>query len=610
MHLNHRLHLTRKSIGLYLVALYGFAVTLHGEITVSAVVEPNPIALGQSAQLNVVIKGTQKAEPPEIQNNEYLEFAYRGPSTQVMWINGELNATITHVFQVRPLRAGKFRITPLNLFIEGKNYKTDEIIVEVVEDAAETKFDMSEIAYLEFDVPQRTVYVGETIPSELRMVMLNQAQFPNRGLPQIEGDAFSITPIDTQPQMTRAVKDGRYYDVYVWKIGITPVKAGVQTLQFKAPHVLRIPEDKGNTRRDPFSLFRNDPFFDSMFGRYKDMDILALSQPAEITIEALPQEGRPESFNGAIGTFDIAATADLTTLTEGDPITLKIEIKGEGNFSQMNPPKFPDGEIFKTYPPRVVEETLDTQGFTGSKQFEVVVIPLSTEVKAVPPIPFSYFNPRTGTYAEMNTPPIPISIKASTQPLMTNPVNPLANPQLTFRNNGGNGADLLLPIKVSLGSIVTPPTLARMQNILAISVVAPLAVLGLAYFVRRTRHTSQKDLERLRLKELDKKMSRHREEMQFARRNNDFPAFYQAACRVLQVALARQLGCKPEAITGKEINALWVPSLGDEHIRQSIENFFQKGDALRYSGGAASAGGLEKEELELESILRQLGKKK
>jgi hypothetical protein len=95
-----------------------------------------------------------------------------------------------------------------------------------------------------------------------------------------------------------------------------------------------------------------------------------------------------------------------------------------------------------------------------------------------------------------------------------------------------------------------------------------------------------------------------------ARAINDEPAFYQAACRVLQVALARQLGCNPEAITGKEITALWVPSLGDDQIKTSIETFFKKVDALRYSGGPNSEGALEKEELELESILRQLGKKK
>jgi hypothetical protein len=590
--------------------LVGFCVSvanLNAQVKVSTVVEPNPIPLGQSAQLKVIVEGSQQAARPDIRNNEYLEFAYRGPNTQIVNANGKTTASITHVFQVRPLRLGKFRISPLTVFVDGKNYATEQIQIEVVEKTQDS-IDVKDIAYLEFDLPQRTVYVGETISSELRMIMLNQATFPNKGLPQIEGDAFSITPIDTQPSVTRAVKDGRYYDVYLWKIGITPVKAGVQTLQFKATHVLRIPEGGSNNRRDPFSAFR-DPFFDSMFGRYRDTEILSMSEPAEIVIAGLPQEGRPESFNGAIGTFDVAATADATNLTEGDPITLKIEIQGEGNFSQMGPPDFPADEQFKTYPPRVLDETLDTQGYAGKKQFEYVVIPLSADITEVPKIPFSYFNPRTGTYAEMSTPPIPVSIKAATQIIGANQQNQLTR-QLNFRSQSNNSGDLLLPIKISLGATTIPPTLERMQNILAVSVVAPLGILGLAYLVRRARSSSQNDKERMRLKTLDQKMSRYRLNMQRARNSNEVFAFYQAGCRVFQIALARHLGCNPEAITGKDISALWVPALGDEEIKTSIQNFFEKADALRYSGNDAPVGALEKEEFELESILRQLGKKK
>jgi len=608
----NRLHIIRlaQKPGLLLMAgLCWVGSILHAEVQVIAMLEPNPIPLGQSAQLNIIIEGSQKAEPPEIRSNEYLEFAYRGPNTQVSWVNGKMAATITHVYQVRPLRWGKSKIGPFVLFVDGKNYRTNEIRVDVIEQA-EAKLDLSKIAFLEFDLPGRTVYVGETISSELRMVLLSNATFPTKGLPQIEGDAFSITPIDNQPQTTRVVKDGNYFDIYVWKIGITPVKSGIQNLQFKASHVLRIPEGRNNNRRDSFSILRNDPFFDSMFGRYRDTEVLAISPPAEITIEALPQENKPESFNGAIGNFNIAATTDSTNLSEGDPITLKISIKGEGNFSQMIPPEFPASDSFKTYPPRVVDEQLDTQGYTGSKQFEYVVIPLSSEITAVPPIAFSYFNPRTKTYAEMNTPQIPVSIKpASIAQLGTK--DPQFNAtQLTFRSQSNNAGDLLLPIKVSLGSTMTPPTLAKMQNTLAASVIAPLGILGLAYIIRRSRHSSQNDKERIRLSELDKKTAIHRKDMVKARAINDEPAFYQAACRVLQVALARQLGCNPEAITGKEITALWVPSLGDDQIKTSIETFFKKVDALRYSGGPNSEGALEKEELELESILRQLGKKK
>ena len=184
------------------------------------------------------------------------------------------------------------------------------------------------------------------------------------------------------------------------------------------------------------------------------------------------------------------------------------------------------------------------------------------------------------------------------------------NSQLTFRNQTQGQDDNFLPIKVSLGNTVSLPTLARVQNTLAAGVIAPLGILGIAYLIRRSRHSSQNDKERIRLKELDQKMAQHRQAMQRARTNNQIAEFHQAGCRVLQVALARQLGCNPESITEKDIGALWVPALGDDGIKESIQAFFAKVDALRYSGNAAPVGALEKEELELESILLQLGKKK
>lgn len=599
--------LNKQFLGLLTMMLCASYMGLSAQASVRAVVEPNPIPLGESGQFKIIVEGSQKAEPPNMRNDQNLEFAYRGPNTQLSWVNGQMNATITHVYQVRAQRIGKYRILPQTIFIDGKNYQTNEVILEVVEQT-ESSINVADIAYLEFDLPDRNIYLGETIASELRMILLNQANFPNKGVPQTKGDAFSITPIDQQPEIKRQVSEGRYYDVYIWKIGITPVKTGVQDLQFNAIHTLRIPESDKRSRRDPFSVFRNDPFFDNMFGRYQDRQVQARSQPSKITVEAVPEEGRPDSFNGAIGNFEIAASTDSTDLAEGDPITLKITIRGEGNFSQMIPPEFPEDGSLKIYPPRVVEEQLDNQGYSGSKKFEYVIIPTSADIRTVPSIAFSFFNPATGLYSEMDTPTIPISIKAAAQPVEGNQITDFTNSNLNFQR-GNNNQNMLLPIKISLGSTMAPPTLDQVKNILAVSVVAPLGILGIAYLIRRSRQSSQNDKERLRVKVLDQKMGTHREEMKSARDQRDSPAFYQAACRVLQVALAQQLGCHPESITGKEINALWVPSLGDDQIKSSIQEFFQKVDALRYSGGESQVVSLEKQELELESILRQLGKK-
>lgn len=588
-----------------LLACLALLPAARADITVSARVEPNPLPLGESGQLLVVVEGSQKAEPPVIEGNDYLQIAYRGPSTQVAIVNGEMTATLTHIFQIQPNQLGKFRLSPLTVVVDGKRYQTEEFILEVVKGAPDS-IDVGRIAWLEFDLPDRDVFVGETISTRLRMLMLNQATFPNRGLPQVEGDAFSITPIDTEPDISRRIKDGRYYDVYAWDLGITPVKAGQQTLQFQSTHTLRIPESQRGNRRDPFNLFGNDPIFGSVFGRYQDKQIVANSQPAVLTIQPHPEDGRPDNFNGAIGSFSIAASTESRDLVEGDPVTLRIELSGEGNFSQLIPPEFPAGHEFKTYPPRVLEEDLDKQQFRGSKSFEYVVIPLSASITEVPGIAFAYLHPETGTYRELSTSPIPLSIASA-----GNASSPLTAPSFAggmrpFSINQRQDAANLLPIKISLGNTVIPPTLTRVHQALIASTVAPAFILGLAFWLKRSRQLARQDREKIRLKSLEAKILFHRDQMRQARRQKDALVFYREGSRALQAALARQLGCNPEAITEKEVGSLWAPSLGDDEMKRSVQQFFRKVDALRYSGAAAREVSLEKEERDLESKLRQL----
>ncbi|MBC9867619.1 MAG: hypothetical protein F7O42_07010 [Opitutae bacterium] len=588
-----------------LLACLALLPTVRAEITVSARVEPNPLPLGESGQLLVVVEGSQKAEPPVIQGNDYLQIAYRGPSTQVAIVNGEMTATLTHIFQIQPNQMGKFRISPLTVVVDGKSYQTDEFILEVVK-GAPGSIDIGRIAWLEFDLPDRDVFVGETISTQLRMVMLNKATFPNRGLPQVEGDAFSIPPIDTEPDISRRIVEGRYYDVYTWDLGITPVKSGSQTLQFQSTHILRIPESPRGNRRDPFNLFGNDPLFGNVFGRYQDKQIVANSQPASLTIQPHPEDGRPDNFNGAIGSFSIAASTESGDLVEGDPITLRIDLSGEGNFSQLIPPEFPTGHQFKTYPPRVLEEDLDKQHFRGTKSFEYVVIPLSASITDIPGIEFAFLHPETGAYREVSTPPIPLSISAA-----RSVASPLTAASFTGGRRPFPGNQLpdgvnLLPIKISLGSTVVPPTHERIQHALIAGALAPALILGLAFFLKRSRQLARQDQEKIRLKSLEEKILFHRGRMRKARQQKDALTFYGEGCRALQAALARQLGCNPEAITEKEIGSLWVPSLGDDEMKRSVQEFFRKVDALRYSGAAAGEVSLENEERDLESKLRQL----
>jgi len=118
-----------------------------------------------------------------------------------------------------------------------------------------------------------------------------------------------------------------------------------------------------------------------------------------LDVRALPNEGRPGDFGGAIGRFTVRAEASPRAVDAGDPVRVVVTVGGEGNWGAFALPAIaPDGFhrhalLAKSHPNRrvVVAE----------------LAPLHGGVERVPPIAFSYFDPERGTYATVETEPIP-----------------------------------------------------------------------------------------------------------------------------------------------------------------------------------------------------------
>src|SRR6185437_9539065 len=131
------------------------------------------------------------------------------------------------------------------------------------------------------------------------------------------------------------------------------------------------------------------------------------------TVQSLvvPREYAPADFNGAIGRFTMAMTAGPTNITAGDPITVKVQISGRGSLDTLTLPEQPAWHDFKIYPPTTKVETTDQLGLQGTKTFEQIVTPESAEIKALPPITFSYFDPEVKAYRTLSQPAVPLLVR-------------------------------------------------------------------------------------------------------------------------------------------------------------------------------------------------------
>jgi hypothetical protein len=135
-----------------------------------------------------------------------------------------------------------------------------------------------------------------------------------------------------------------------------------------------------------------------------------------LVVRPLPQEGRPASFENAIGRgFSIDVQASRTVVQVGDPIELKIRIRGDGPLEGLSLPRL-DGSgslprgLFSVPDTATVGVINEEQ---NTKTFDVTIRIRSAEAREIPPIEFSYFDPASGRYSTARSQPIALSVAGS-----------------------------------------------------------------------------------------------------------------------------------------------------------------------------------------------------
>ncbi|MCM8796515.1 MAG: BatD family protein [Candidatus Omnitrophica bacterium] len=399
-------------------------VCYASDIQFEATVDRNKIALGEAFQLNLAFHGTQNVSPPGIDKIEGFEMRYVGPSTMVSIVNGVVTSSITHIYTLIPLKTGIFTIGPFSVDMQGKTLTSKPITIEVVsassagqsysrqqslDENVTTKINSEELKdriFLVLSAAKRKVYLNEVIPLTIKLY-INRLSVRDIQFPVIETNDFSIEKFG-QPRQYREELGGVLYDVIEFTTDMFAIKPGEFSLgpaKLKCNLVVRRQAQRRRTHLDDdfFGGFFNDDIFDNFFGRYDAYPLELKSAEFPITVLPLPEEGKPEGFDGALGDFQLNVTATPLEVKAGDPITLKMTIRGEGNFDSVKSPKLQSKDGFKVYDPQVKQNE-------SEKIFEQVIIPESEKITHIPQISFSFFNTESGQYETLTHQPIPITV--------------------------------------------------------------------------------------------------------------------------------------------------------------------------------------------------------
>ena len=403
------LHVLRFTFHALRFALFGFVVFVffgdvaHSQdITVSAAVTPKIISLNETATLRVTISANQQLgniAAPKLNASPEFDVSYGASSSQYNLSGNQISVSVTWTYVLRPKKVGQFTAPSIQISHGNKTYTADPISIKVLpkstkpsqsESTQDTFIDAfsSSTHKVEASVDNPRPYVNEQIIYTFRY--LYTVRIPSFNSPKYTRPSlrqFWTTELERK-QAQRQVIDGTLYWIEEIRVGLFPITAGRVTIE---PAKLSLPLSTGR-------------------GRPQSSNVL-ITNPVEVDVRPLPQQGKPTDFVGTVGQYRIHSQTDRQTIEAGDGFTLRVQVSGTGNIKTVPAPTVPTLPNMAIYDPQITDAIgiVDSK-VRGSRTYEYVVIPSKEGDWTIPAIDYPYFDPQTESYQGARTMPITINV--------------------------------------------------------------------------------------------------------------------------------------------------------------------------------------------------------
>jgi len=444
--------------GLIVLLLLGAWAVTGQEISVTAEVSRTRMTVDETLILTVSVSGSALGDVPKPVLPDMQPFIVIGStsssSSSFNLVNGKLSSSqsVRFIYQLKPRRTGTFVIDAAEVTLDGVAHETTPITIEVTpgasgssqpggsraapsggspstvagqssvvgqsstagssssagssQDAAATP-DLEDTVYIRTNVDKRRAYLGEQVTVTYTLYTrlgLSNARYDV--VPTYTGfwmeELFSAHHLDFKEEII----GGRRYAVATLRtIALFPTVTGELTLE---PLSMICDVQAERSRRSLFDSFLSDPF-DTFFSNTRQIRVVSGEQTVRVL--PLPGEGRPDGFRNAVGDFSLKAMVDQATTEVNQPVTLTIELTGEGNLKTVEDPELPPLGDFKEYQSgNRAEYASGRLRISGTKTWDHVLIPTVPGDHTVASLAFPFFDPDTDAYRVTTTEPITISV--------------------------------------------------------------------------------------------------------------------------------------------------------------------------------------------------------
>ena len=351
---------------------------------------------------------------------------FNSTSSSIQIVNGSMNRTVSNSYSyvLRAEREGVFSIGSASMVVDGETIQSEPFSITVVQGEADAGGDVSsgpsattqsrqnttdpqvsgQDLFFKVIPSKKSVFVGEPLVLTYKLyTKLGVSHVSQSRTPSYAG--FWMKEIDSNSlrQSTEVVNGIEYTTAEIRKVVLIPQKAGKLTIEPMGLECIVQMLTQRNTQRsnDPFDIFFNDPFFSRSYTNVeKNLETATL----HIDVKSLPVDGKPASFMGAVGNYNFSASIDRNELSTNEAATLTVTVSGSGNVELLNLPEPSFPPDFEVYDPKITSSVDATSnGMSGTKKAEYLVIPRRAGNFSIPPVEFSFFNPAKGTYVTLNS---------------------------------------------------------------------------------------------------------------------------------------------------------------------------------------------------------------
>jgi hypothetical protein len=428
--------------------------------------------------------------------------------------------------------------------------------------------------------PKHEIYVGESVPVEIQVGLRDGFAVSVNGLPKLNSGDFTLNNLSRQPERVAKAIDGKPFTVITWRSLLSAIKPGSYSLTFEAPVTVRI-----RTRPQRESMLDDllgDPFMQNIFGATVQKELKVTSPEAAFTVLALPTEGRPSDFGGAVGSFKVTSDVSSASIAAGDPLTLRLHVSGSGNFDRVASTMLASDGEWKTYEPKASFNSPDPTGYRGEKIFEQPLIAAHPGAQTIPAIPFSYFDPATRRYETPRSAPLTVAVSQSAADSAASAPSPAVNAAGAPIDATHGGLRPDHPVSDAAMDTLVPRYLQ--PPFVALSSALALLFAG-TWLALRRRERAATDA---RTRAASRIPQSYLDQMSAASAAGDAALFFNTARSAIQQVLGTRQKIAPEQITAADVDA----QLGADGT--DLRQIFALADEANYAGRALRPADFER----------------